>query len=463
MKDDISVQSNELDSTDFHPRSTMSKENIPTIRGLPLLGNALEFARDPIDVLQRGYEEHGSIFRFNLGRRPALALIGPDHNRFVLEQTDKLFTMQEGYRFLIPMFGERVFFVAGHEEYLEQKAMMKPAFRGAMMASYVKVMQQETLRWLDGLGEQGEFELVSSMERLTMYIAASALLGESFRQQLGDHFADLYRDLAAGIEYLLPTNLPLPRFIRRDRARAKLERLIEDVIEQRRADPEQYDDFMQIFLDSTYSDGSPAPIEVIRTLIMGLVFAGHETTAGHGSWALVRMLQHPEFTGGIYSEIDEQLPNDEEMDRAMLRKFERLDWALRETERTDPVASLLIRTVKEAFDINGYHIPEGWTVFLSPAVSHRIPEVFNDPDQWDPNRFAPGRQEDRAHPYAMVGFGGGPHKCLGMNFAYTEMKVIFSLLLKRYQLELVDPDPQPDRSSATSRPERPCLIRYQKR
>ena len=441
----------------------MTQTDIPKLSGLPLLGNALDFARDPVALLQRGYDEFGDIFRFQLGLKPALALIGPDHNRFVLEQTDKLFTMQEGYRFLIPMFGERVFFVAGHEEYLEQKAIMQPAFRGKMMASYVQVMKQETQRWLDTLADEGEFELVGSMERLTMYIAASALLGESFREQLGDHFADLYRDLAAGIEFLLPTNLPLPRFIRRDRARKKLELLIDGVIQQRRADPERYDDFMQVFLESTYSDGSPAPAEIIRTLIMGLVFAGHETTAGHGSWALVRMLQHPAFTNEIYAEIDEHVPAYESIDQATLRQLAKMDWALRETERTDPVASMLIRTVKEPFDLNGYHIPEGWVVFLSPAVSHRIPEVFSQPDEWDPDRFGPERQEDRSHPYALVGFGGGPHKCLGMNFAYTEMKVIFSLLLKRYELELLDPDPQPDRGSATSRPGRPCLIRYQKR
>ena len=169
------------------------------------------------------------------------------------------------------------------------------------------------------------------------------------------------------------------------------------------------------------------------------------------------------YTREIYSEIDENLPAGEDLDQGTLRKLERLDWALRETERTDPVASMLIRTVKEAFDLNGYQIPEGWVVFLSPAVSHRIPEIFQEPDRWDPSRFAPGRQEDRIHPYSLVGFGGGPHKCLGMNFAYTEMKVIFSLLLKRYQLELLDPDPQSDRGSATGRPERPCLILYQKR
>lgn len=441
----------------------MSKPTPPEIPGLPLLGNALEFRKDANGLFARGHQQHGSIFTIHLGPRPAAVVIGPEHNRFVLEQTDKKFTMQEGYRFLIPMFGEQLFFVAGHEDYLEQKRMMLPAFRGRMMASYVEIMQAETERWMEELGDEGEFDLVSSFERLTMYIAASALLGEGFRERLGDRFADLYRDLAAGIEYLLPTNLPLPRFFRRDRARAKLEAMVEETIAERRADPDKHSDFLQVFIDSTYSDGSPAPDSVIRALVMGLVFAGHETTAGHGSWAMVHLLQHPEYLARVVGELDEAWPQDDAVTQSVLRAFNSLEWALKETERLQPVAEMLIRTTTEPVEMNGYEIPEGWIVFVTPHVSHRLPELFKDPHSYDPLRFGPDREEDRQDPYALVGFGGGPHKCLGMSFAYTEMKVIFSLLLHRYELKLLHPDPKAVRDAGTVRPERPCLIRYKKR
>ncbi|MGD8552886.1 MAG: cytochrome P450 [Anaerolineales bacterium] len=441
----------------------MPKPTPPEVPGLPLLGNALEFRRDANNLFNRGYQQHGSIFTIHLGPRPAAVVVGPEHNRFVLEQTDKKFTMQEGYRFLIPMFGEQVFFVAGHEEYIEQKRIMLPAFRGRMMSSYVEVMQTETERWLETLGDDGEFDLVSSFERLTMYIAAAALLGEDFRERLGDRFADLYRDLAAGIEYLLPTNLPLPRFIRRDRARAKLEAMVKETIAERRADPDKHDDFLQVFIDSTYSDGSPAPDSVITALVMGLVFAGHETTAGHGSWAMVHLLQNPEYLKRVVSDLDGVWPAEDTLSLSKLREFESLEWALKETERLQPVAEMLIRTTTEPVEMNGYEIPEGWIVFLTPHVSHRLPELFENPEFYDPLRFSPGREEDRQDPYALVGFGGGPHKCLGMNFAYTEMKVIFSLLLHEYELELLNPTPKVVRDAGTARPERPCLIRYKRR
>lgn len=435
----------------------------PFLPGLPLLGNALDFARDPVALFQRGYERLGPVFGVHLARKPAVVLIGPEHNRFVLENTDTIFSMREGYQFLKPMFGERIFFAASREEYRNQRAMMLPAFQGRRMAGYVEVMGRETQRWLDELGEEGVFDLVTSLERLTMYIAASALLGEDFRMRLGDHFAALYRDLALGIEFLLPTNLPLPRFIRRDRAKRKLEALIDGLIAERRADPEPHNDFLDVFLGSTYRDGSPAPEEVIRSLVMGLVFAGHETTAGHASWALVQLLEHPDYLAQVMDELQAKLGEKPAPVREDLPGLEHLAWALKETERTRPVAQLLIRTVQQPFDLNGFHIPAGWAVFISPAVSHRLPQVFDQPERWDPLRFAPGREEDRRTPFALVGFGGGPHKCLGMNFAYNEMLVIFSMLLRQFELELLDPHPKAARSGSTSRPERPCRVRYRRR
>jgi sterol 14-demethylase len=239
--------------------------------------------------------------------------------------------------------------------------------------------------------------------------------------------------------------------------------MVKETIAERRADPDKHDDFLQVFVDSTYTDGSPPPDGVITALIMGLVFAGHETTAGHGSWAMVHLLQQSDFLQRVVADIDSAWPQDDRLSLSKLRGYESLEWALKETERLQPVAELLIRTTTEPVEMNGYEIPEGWIVLLSPHVSHRIPELFEDPERYDPLRFGPGREEDVQDPFALVGFGGGPHKCLGMNFAYTEMKVIFSLLLHKYELELLNPDPKAVRDAGTVRPERPCLIRYRLR
>jgi sterol 14alpha-demethylase len=441
----------------------MSENYPPFLPGLPLLGNALEFKRDPQGLLQRGYDKYGPIFTVKLGRKPAVVLVGPENGKFFFEQTDKILSMREVYQFLIPMFGEDIFFASGPDTYREQRNIMLPAFAGKKMPGYVRVMVRETENWLDSLGEQGRFDLVSIFEKLTMYIAAAAFLGEDFRRQLGDEFADLYRQLGEGIEFLLPTNLPIPRFKRRDHAKAQLEKMIGAIIAERRSNPEGHEDFLQSFLESTYSDGSLPPDRVITSLVLGMVFAGHETTAGHASWGLIQLLQHQDYLSEVFGEISENLPEGREIDLDITRKLQKLEWAIQETERMRPVASLLMRYNAQDYELGGYTIPKGWLTVYAIALSHRLDQIFALPDVYDPWRFSPERQEHRTHPNSLAGFGGGRHKCLGMNFAYEEMKVIFSLLLRRYQLELVEPNPIPDSKANTSRPIRPCWVKYQRR
>jgi sterol 14alpha-demethylase len=440
----------------------MSGNLPPMLPGLPLLGNALEFKRDALGLFQRGFDELGSIFTIRLGRQPAVVLVGPEHGEFFFEQTDKSLSMREVYQFLIPMFGEDIFFASGEETYREQRNIMLPAFAGKKMPAYVRVMVSEAEKWLDSLGDRGRFDLVSSFEKLTMYVAASAFLGEDFRRQLGDEFADLYRQLGEGIEFLLPTNLPIARFKRRDRAKARLEKMIGEIIAERRSKPEGHEDFLQAFLESTYSDGSTPPAKVITSLVLGMVFAGHETTSGHASWGLVQLLQHPEYLAEVVEENDKNLAGGAKIDLDLTHKLEKLEWALKETERMQPVASMLMRYNAEDYELGGYHIPKRWLTVYAIAVSHRLDNVFTLPGVYDPYRFGPERQEHRVHPYSLAGFGGGRHKCLGMNFAYVEMKVIFALLLQRYQLELVEPNPVPDPKANTSRPLRPCWVNYRR-
>lgn len=441
----------------------MTIQTPPVLPGLPGLGNALEFKRDPYGLFKRGYETLGPIFTIHLGRKPAVVLVGPDNMKFFFENTDKALSMREVYQFLIPMFGKDIFFAAGHETYKEQRNIMLPAFSGRKMPVYVQAMQRETEAWLETLGESGRFDLAPTMERLTMYIAAAAFMGDDFRQRLGAEFAVLYRQLGEGIEFLLPSNLPLPRFIRRDRAKARLEAMVRQVIIERRADPQAHQDFLQVFLEAKYTDGSTPPEQVVTSMILGMVFAGHETTAGHASWGLIQLLQNPGYLETVVQEVDQVLGGDTEFGLDKVRQLERLEWGLKETERMRPVAGMLMRYNAEGYELGGYHIPQGWLSLNAIAVSHRLPEVFTNPNSYDPERYAPGREEHRKHPYSLAGFGGGRHKCLGMNFAYHEMQVIFGLLLQRYQLELVDPDPKPDPKSNTSRPVRPCWVRYRRR
>jgi sterol 14alpha-demethylase len=202
---------------------------------------------------------------------------------------------------------------------------------------------------------------------------------------------------------------------------------------------------------------------LIVSFIISLMFAGHETTSGQASWGLIQLLQHPEYLRVVLEEQAHALPRGQPITPETLRHLLHLLWALRETERTRPAAGLLMRYTVEPYEVGGYRVPAGWLTLIAPHLAHRLPEVFHEPARYDPWRFAPDREEDRQHRFALVGFGGGVHKCMGMHFATHEMAVIISLLLQQYHLELLTPDPQSRLEKMRAARPTPCWIRYQRR
>ncbi len=434
----------------------------PTLSGSPLLGNALQFLRDPISLLKRGQREYGNIFSFRLGNQPAVALVGPEYSRFFFEQTDKLLSMRGAYPFFVSMFSEQTYFFAKPEEYREQRNIILPCFHGKKMANYVDVMTRTTAEFMAQLGPSGQCDLTSTLGPLVMNVAAAAFLGEDFRRRLGEEFFGVFRDFSGGMEVVLPLWLPLPRLLRSKRAKAKIKQMLQTLIASRRRVPRVPEDFLQTLVGARYSDGEPVPESVIINLIIVLVWAGHETTAGHISWGLADLLRHPDYLESVLAQQSAVLGDRTELGYEHLPRLKRMEWALKETERLNPVAYVLMRTAQEDIELSGYRIPKGSSVFLSPTLSHRLPEVWTLPELYDPERFGPERAEDKL-PYSLIGFGGGTHRCAGVNFAYQEMKVILTMLLQRYELKLIDESPQPVAGARTKWPKSPCRVQYRLR
>jgi sterol 14-demethylase len=429
----------------------------PGLPGLPVLGNLLEFFRDPVGLVRRGHQLRGPIFSLRLGPKRAVVLLGPENHRFFFESTDRFLRMREIYLFLLPMIGDFMVFEGGN------RALLAPSFHGRSLHLHVAAMVDETRGWLDGLGEEGEIELVETFGALLLHIAAHCFMGLDFRRRMGTEAWRLFHDLAGGIEFILPPNLPTPRFRRRDRARRRLEAMVQALIAERRGLAAPPEDLLQSLLEARGADGQALADETIRSAVLAIIFAGHETTQGQLSWTLIQLLQHPDYLASIEDERQTVLGPAPALDLGTLKQLKRLRWAMRETERMQPVATFITRYTAEPYDWGGYHVPNGWLTMICPAVSQRLPDVFDHPDLYDPERFSPAAGAVREAPASIVTFGGGKHMCLGREFAYLEMGVILTLLLERYRLELVDPDPRPATGLVTGKPQPPCLVRYRRR
>lgn len=440
--------------------STLSKP--PVLRGLPLMGNLMEYQKHHVNLFHRGYQKYGPIFTVSFGPQKSVVLVGPEYHRFFFSEVDKKLSMTEVYKFVIPMFGQ-ILNSAEVDDRKNQLAILQEAFRGKNMAGYIQTMLDETHLWLNNLGAEGVFELWESFEKLSMHIAASTLMGPELRRCI-DEFLPLYHDLANGMEFILPPNLPLPRFRRRDRARVALAKMIKPLIEKRRQDSDTSQDFMKFLATSTYPTGEEIPEEVMIGLALMMVFGAYETTTAQNCWVLIQLLQNPHYLERVLYEQEDTFDNHPgNINLETVSQLPLLDWALKESERMRPVFSHYARANAVSYELGGYHIPKGWWTTLCPAVSHSLPEIFENPSVYDPDRFGPGREEDKKFPYSLIGFGGGFYKCPGTRFGTYEMKVIISMLLQHYTLELVNPDPQPDFGIGIIRPTPPCYIRYRRR
>jgi sterol 14-demethylase len=128
-----------------------------------------------------------------------------------------------------------------------------------------------------------------------------------------------------------------------------------------------------------------------------------------------------------------------------------------------PPLVMLMRLVLRDFEYQDRVLPAGDLAMVAPAVTHRLPHIFRDPDRYDPDRFAPSREEDRRTQYALIGFGGGKHRCIGSGFAYQQIKLIWTVLLRDFDLELASADHPPDYSTFVVGPRRPCRVRYRRK
>ena len=429
---------------------------------MPLLGNLPAYRRDHLAVFRGGYARLGPVFSIKLGPQRAVVLIGPQLHRFFFTEVDRTLSMPELYRFVVPMFGPVLNAAEDVTTRRAQLELLHSAFRGERLSVHVDVMARETAAWIDGLGVAGEFELYEELSRLTMNVAAAALIGWEVRARM-DEFTPLFEDLARGMDFVLPPNLPLPRFRRRDRARVELTKMIRPVIGARRANPDAHDDFLQVIVNESVA-GSLVDDETAVGLALATLFTGYLTTAAQASWVLVQLLQHPQWLKRVIDELDQQLGGDPRaIDRHALGKLEVLDRAIKESQRMHPVMSHYARYNRQGYEIAGYDVPAGWMTMVCPAVAHRLPEVFPDPDRYDPDRFGPGRQGEWKHPYALIGFSAGVYRCPGAGFGVAEIKCIVATLLLRLELTLRRLAPAAAFDMGVVRPAPPCPIAYRRR
>ena len=416
-------------------------------------------------MLLRGWREQGDLVRFRLGLRDCFLFIGPEAHDFYFRAPEDELNAKAVYQFTVPIFGRDVAYDVSPEIMAEQLGFLFPALREAAMQKFARIMYEETSLFADSLGEDGEVDLPVAMNQLTVKIASRCLIGEEVRDQMDAGFAEAYHDLQKGINtlgFFLP-NLPTRAHRSRDRARRKVAELFSRIMAKRRLSGVRPDDFMQTLMHARYKDGRVLSDDEITGILLTVLFAGQHTSSVLATWTGLELAKAPAYLERIRDELQCVYREAGAMSLASLNRQVTLEHAVRECERLHPPLIILIRKVLKPLRYRDYLVPAGALAMVSPAASHRLPDVFVDPERFFPDRFTAPASEDKQHHYTLIGFGGGKHQCMGKHFAYLQLKAIWTVLLDRFDFYLDTPIPAPNYGSWVTGPKKPCRIRYRRR
>ncbi|KAJ1453592.1 obtusifoliol 14-alpha demethylase [Pelagophyceae sp. CCMP2097] len=443
--------------------------------GLPIIGNLIGFASGPLDFIKRNFEAHGPIFSVKVFHKTLTFIIGPKVSAPFFQNLDDTFSQQDVYGFMTQVFGKDVVYDAPPAKRKAQMQNMSKGLRADRLKAYVPIIVEETEAYLaEHWGTDGECDILEALSELTILTSSRVLHGEDVRATLSAEVAELFHDLDKGITPLsfFWATAPTDGHRKRDAARKEMVRLFSKVIASRRKElesgsgPERID-ILQVFVEMTYKDGSKPSDDEITGLLIALLFAGQHTSSITSCWTTLYLAEDAELMKRCVAEQEAIFGAGSQRDVVYddLNKMELLHNSIKEVLRMQPPLIMLMRKAMKHVPIDAgskqYTIPTGDIVITSPAVAGRLPDVFADPETFDPDRYAAPREEHKV-PFAHLGFGGGIHQCMGQQFGYMQVKTIMSVLLRKYELKFAPGQklPEPDFTAMVVGPKGKPMVQY---
>lgn len=407
------------------PPPAAALAHVPGPHVVPGIGHTLVLLRDARGLHGRLAAAHGPVHRIHLFGTWRVALHGADAMQMVLTDRTGLFSSAGGWDLLADLFPGAVMLRDG-DDHLAHRRVLAQAFRAEALMRYGARVMAELPDALAALPRDRPVLIAPAMRALALRISATLFLGLAFGDRRSDvflrDFATILRASVAPIRQPLPFTAMAAGRDARSRLVASLTRLAD---ERRQAGDAGGDLFGQLIAAADAEGGWDTGTCVDHMIF--LVMAAHDTTAAMLTAALWALATHPEWQEHVAEEAA-ALPA--HPDVAALETLEVIDRVLREAMRLVPPVPYLPRRAMRSFRWNGVDLPAGTPVGVLPALVLRDPAHWSAPDRFDPDRFAPGRAEDRRHPFAWAPFGGGVHKCLGMNLAMREGKLVLAALLR---------------------------------
>lgn len=420
-----------------HNQAELDSYPLPPGRfGPPIIGETIDFARDPLKFVQERQKLYGDVFRSHILGNKTVFLLDEGANRWIFGGEER-YLQNRWNSSTRKLLGEQCVAMLTGEAHKKRRQQLQPSFKHGAMRAFAPTMQAIAERYFEAWASHDEpITVLERMKPLVFELITTFTLGEDAAHLNTPRISRLFRTWMAGIT-TLPIRFPFSPYSRALKAKTALLQAFKPIIEQRRQQSDgAQQDILTALLQADDVDGQPLSDEAIAHDLQDQIFAGYDTTVTVMTSLMLQVAQHPAVLATARAEIKAAgLGQPLDLDR--LRKLPYLNQLINESMRHMAPVTGSFRVMLRDEIYNGYRIPQGWTVRVEIAGTHRDERRWTQADQFDPDRWGAERAEQRQQNLGFIPFGGGPRICLGQSFALTEMRVMLALLLRDYRWELL--------------------------
>ncbi len=424
-----------------------------------------DFLRDPLEYQLKARERFGDVFRSRIGMLVHF-LYHPDHVRRVLYDNQKNYPRGWHYRLVRNLLGNGLVVSEG-DHWRRQRRLAQPAFHRQRLSGYAQIMVEATsgmlARWENAAAVERGMDIGVEMSRLTLAIAGLTLFSRDPSQEadvVGKTFGVVARYFERRFNHpftSLPAWVPTAGNRRMKIAARTLNGVVLALIQERRREGRDYGDLLSMLMQARDEETGEAMTEhQLCSEALTFLVAGHETTSTALTWTWFLLGSHVSIRQRVREEVanvlGDRLPAIEDVPHLIATRR-----AIEESMRLYPPIWAIAREAAHEDEIGGYRIPARSTVVVSPYVTHRHPAFWEQPEVFDPDRFAAERVAQRPKG-AYFPFLGGSHQCIGNEFAILEMCLVVAMILQRFDVELLPGQTILPKAALTLRPSAPVLV-----
>lgn len=413
--------------------------HIPGEAGWPIVGHTFNQLRDPHAFTRRMVDTYGQVYKVKAFGGWNVAMIGAEANELVLFDREKRFSSEQGWGPVLDQLFPRGLMLMDFDHHRADRRALSIAFKPGPMRHYADALNRGIAKRMSEWGE-GPIQFYPAIKQLTLDLAADSFLGLPFGPEadaINKAFVDMVQASVA------PVRRPLP-FTKMKKGvdgRAFLVDYFTKETHRIRAEGSNRaggQDMFSQFATAEYEDGTQMAVDEVVDHMNFLMMAAHDTITSSATSLVFYLAQNPEWQEKVRQELT-AITGGEGKDLAFdqLGEPDLTEMAFKESLRMTPPVPSMPRRALKAFEFGDYHIPAGQHVGINIHYTHHSEEYWDNPFTFDPMRFTPELVKAR-HKYAWVPFGGGAHMCLGLHFAYMQIKILMAHMLTRYRIETAE-------------------------